>query len=153
MSCPSRSPRVKPASERTPVGRATASTISQSANRAKRYGAMKHQVIEVLSGKVPIGERTAVEGWVRTRRDSKAGLSFVAVHDGSCFEPLQVVAPAELPEYASVVQKLTSGCAVRVVGEVVASQGKGQAVELRAEQIECVGWVDDPEAYPMQPKR
>ena len=114
---------------------------------------MKHRIASLLSGKVEIGTRVVVEGWVRTRRDSKAGLSFVAVHDGSGFEPLQVVAPAELPGYADTVGKLTTGCAVRVTGELVASQGKGQAVELRAETVEVVGWVDDPEQYPMQPKR
>src|SRR5262249_32933323 len=118
-----------------------------------KASAMKHRISEVLSGAVAVGSGATVEGWVRTRRDSKAGLSFLAVHDGSSFEPLQVVAPAELAEYADVVQKLTSGCAVRVDGLVVASQGKGQTVELRAERIECVGWVDDPDHYPMQPKR
>ena len=114
---------------------------------------MKHRITEILSGKVPVGDRVTIEGWVRTRRDSKAGLSFVAVHDGSSFDALQVVAPAELPGYADVVQKLSTGCAVTVTGEVVASQGKGQAVELRAEALDCVGWVEDPESYPMQPKR
>ena len=115
--------------------------------------AMKQRISQVLGGGVTVGSRVTVEGWVRTRRDSKAGLSFLAVHDGSCFEPLQVVAPAELPEYADVVLKLSTGCAVRVTGEVVASQGKGQTVELRGERIEVVGMVEDPEAYPMQPKR
>jgi asparaginyl-tRNA synthetase len=114
---------------------------------------MKRRIVEVLSGVAGVGDTVTIEGWVRTRRDSKAGLSFVAVHDGSGFEPLQVVAPAELPNYATEVQKLGAGCAVRVTGEVVASQGKGQAVELRAASIEVVGWVDDPETYPMQPKR
>jgi asparaginyl-tRNA synthetase len=99
------------------------------------------------------GTTVVVEGWVRTRRDSKAGLSFVHVHDGSCFDALQVVAPQELANYQTDVLRLTSGCAVRVAGEIVASQGKGQSVELRAETIEVVGWVDDPETYPMQPKR
>jgi asparaginyl-tRNA synthetase len=94
-----------------------------------------------------------LEGWVRTRRDSKAGVSFIAVHDGSCFDPLQVVAPAELPGFADTVGKLTTGCAVRATGELVASQGKGQAVELVASAVEVVGWVDDPDHYPMQPKR
>jgi asparaginyl-tRNA synthetase len=115
--------------------------------------AMKRRIVEVLSGVAGVGDTVTIEGWVRTRRDSKAGLSFVAVHDGSGFEPLQVVAPAELPNYATEVGKLGAGCAVRVVGEVVASQGKGQTVELRATSIEVVGWVDDPETYPMQPKR
>jgi asparaginyl-tRNA synthetase len=114
---------------------------------------MKHRISSILEGKVAVGSRVVVEGWVRTRRDSKAGLSFLAVSDGSCFDAIQVVAPAELPNYADVVQKLVTGCAVRCTGEIVASQGKGQSVEVRAESVEAVGWVDDPETYPMQPKR
>src|SRR4249920_324248 len=107
----------------------------------------------VLAGQPPVGSRITIEGWIRTRRDSKAGLSFLAVHDGSCHDPLQVVAPAELANYQGDVLRITTGCAVRVTGELVASQGKGQAIELRAESIEVVGWVDDPDHYPMQPKR
>src|SRR5215510_4137758 len=114
---------------------------------------MATSIAAVLAGKQPVGSRITIEGWVRTRRDSKAGLSFLAVHDGSCFDALQVVAPAELANYQTDVLRITSGCAVRVTGEVVASQGKGQAVELRGEAIEVVGWVDDPDHYPMQPKR
>jgi asparaginyl-tRNA synthetase len=114
---------------------------------------MKRRVAEILSGVAAVGDTLTIEGWVRTRRDSKAGLSFIAVHDGSSFEPLQIVAPQELANYATDVLRLGAGCAVRVTGEVVASQGKGQAVELRATAIEVVGWVDDPETYPMQPKR
>lgn len=107
----------------------------------------------VLGGQVAVGSKVTIEGWVRTRRDSKAGLSFVQVHDGSCFEPIQVVAPQELPNYQSEVLRLTTGCSVRAIGEVVASQGKGQSVEVRADSIEVVGWVDDPDHYPMQQKR
>jgi asparaginyl-tRNA synthetase len=107
----------------------------------------------VLAGQPSVGSKLTIEGWIRTRRDSKAGLSFLAVHDGSCFDALQVVAPAELANYQTDVLKITTGCAVRVAGELVASQGKGQTVELRAETIEVVGWVDDPDHYPMQPKR
>ena len=114
---------------------------------------MTTRIASVLAGKHPVGSRITIEGWIRTRRDSKAGLSFLAVHDGSCFDPLQVVAPAELANYQSDVLRITTGCAVRVTGELVASQGKGQTVELRAETVEVVGWVDDPDHYPMQPKR
>ncbi|MEJ7596899.1 MAG: asparagine--tRNA ligase [Kofleriaceae bacterium] len=114
---------------------------------------MATRVASVLAGSEPVGTRVTIEGWIRTRRDSKAGLSFLAVHDGSCFDALQVVAPAELANYQTDVLKITTGCAVRVAGELVASQGKGQTVELRAETIEVVGWVDDPDTYPMQPKR
>src|SRR5512138_1931122 len=114
---------------------------------------MTTRIASALAGEVPVGDRVTVEGWIRTRRDSKAGLSFLAVHDGSCFEPLQVVAPAELANYQTEVLKITTGCAVRVTGEVVASQGKGQSVEVRADAVEVVGWVDDPDHYPMQPKQ
>ena len=107
----------------------------------------------LLKGKVPPGSRITVRGWVRTRRDSKAGLSFVHVHDGSCFHPIQVVAPAQLPNYQNEVAKLTSGCAVVATGVLTQSQGQGQAVEVQAESIEVIGWVDDPEAYPIQPKK
>ena len=110
-------------------------------------------VSSVLKGNVATGIPVTIRGWVRTRRDSKAGLSFVHVHDGSCFDPLQVVAPAALPNYESEVKKLTSGCSVIARGVLTASQGQGQAVELQADSVEVVGWVDDPEAYPIQPKR
>jgi asparaginyl-tRNA synthetase len=93
-----------------------------------------------------------VRGWVRTRRDSKAGVSFVHVSDGSCFDPIQVVAPSTLSNYASEVLKITTGCAVDVLGVLVESQGQGQKVEIRASEVRVVGWVADPEKYPMQPK-
>jgi asparaginyl-tRNA synthetase len=107
----------------------------------------------LLAGEVPVGNKVTIEGWLRTRRDSKAGLSFLAIHDGSCFEPLQVVAPNTLANYEGDVLKLTTGCAVRATGQLVQSQGKGQAVEIQADSIEVIGWVDDPDHYPMQPKR
>ncbi|MDP6677375.1 MAG: asparagine--tRNA ligase [Verrucomicrobiota bacterium] len=102
---------------------------------------------------VRVGDRVRLQGWVRTRRDSKAGLSFVQLHDGSCFDPAQVVAPGELDNYASEVQHLTTGCSLIAEGEVVASEGKGQSVEVQATRIEPVGMVDDPETYPMPAKR
>lgn len=111
-----------------------------------------HTIAAVLGGKTPLGQEITVQGWVRTRRDSKAGLSFVTLHDGSSFEPLQIIAPAELPNYQSEVLHLTAGCALRVTGELIASSGKGQTVELRAARIEVVGWVEDPETYPIAPK-
>ncbi len=110
-------------------------------------------VKQALSGDAPTDAAIEVRGWVRTRRDSKAGLSFVNLSDGSCFAPLQVVAPASLPNYADEVHKLTAGCAIVARGRLVPSQGRGQAFELQAEAIEVVGWVEDPETYPIQPKQ
>ncbi|MDZ7622135.1 MAG: asparagine--tRNA ligase [Candidatus Competibacteraceae bacterium] len=111
-----------------------------------------HAIVAVLRGQPAPGSRVTVQGWVRTRRDSKAGLSFIAVHDGSCFDSLQVIAPADLPNYVSEIAHLTTGCALRVTGELILSVGKNQAVELRAEAIAVVGWVEDPETYPIAPK-
>ena len=110
-------------------------------------------VASILKGNVPTGTHLTVRGWVRTRRDSKAGLSFIHLHDGSCFDPIQVVAAAALPNYESEVKKLTSGCSVVATGTLTPSQGQGQAVELQAESIQVVGWVDDPDSYPIQPKK
>ncbi len=110
-------------------------------------------VEHALAGKLPAGGEVTVRGWVRTRRDSKAGLSFVNVSDGSCFAPIQVVAPDTLPNYESEVKHLTTGCAVVATGTLVASQGQGQSFEIQAASIEVVGWVEDPLTYPMQPKQ
>ena len=109
-------------------------------------------VEHALAGKLPVGGEVTVRGWVRTRRDSKAGLSFVNVSDGSCFAPIQVVASSELPNYESEVKKLTAGCAVIATGTLVASQGQGQSFEIQAQSLEVVGWVEDPLTYPIQPK-
>ena len=106
-------------------------------------------VVDVLAGKVAVDETVTVRGWVRTRRDSKAGISFINVHDGSCFDAIQAVVPAELPNYESEVLKLTTGCSVAITGVVVESQGKGQSFELQATGVKVYGWVEDPDTYPM----
>lgn len=100
-----------------------------------------------------LGSATRLQGWVRTRRDSKAGLSFIQLSDGSCFASMQIVAPSDLPNYEEDVLRLTSGCSIIVEGEVVESRGKGQTVEVKANRIEVVGMVDDPDTYPVSPKQ
>ena len=111
------------------------------------------RIADVLAGRASGGEDVTVQGWVRTRRDSKAGLSFLQLHDGSCFDALQIVAPAALTNYETDVLHLTAGCALIVSGTLAESQGRGQAVELQAGSVEVVGWVDDPDSYPISPKR
>src|SRR5262245_50595968 len=107
---------------------------------------------EVLSGRVPKDTPVTIRGWVRTRRDSKAGISFVNVADGSSFHPVQVVAPSTLPNYSEEVLKLTAGCAVEATGSIVPSPAKGQPYEMQAASVTVLGWVDDPDSYPIQPK-
>ena len=113
------------------------------------------RVADALRGRVPVGTAVVVKGWVRNRRDSKAGggLSFFTIHDGSCFDPIQVVARGTLPNFETDVLHLTTGCSVVVTGDLVESKGKGQAVELQAGTVEVVGWVEDPETYPVSPKQ
>ncbi len=108
---------------------------------------------EILSGKIAIGEKVTVAGWIRTRRDSKAGFSFLAVNDGSGFDNVQIIAPNTLNNYESEILKLTTGCSVVVDGTLKASEGKGQAYEINADKVFVTGFVEDPDTYPMSAKR
>jgi len=109
------------------------------------------RVVDLLASE-DLGAKHTVAGWVRTRRDSKGGFSFIEINDGSSLRGLQLVADQELPNYDADVLRLQTGCAIRATGTLVASQGKGQRVELRTTEIEVLGWAD-PEAYPLQKKR
>jgi asparaginyl-tRNA synthetase len=107
---------------------------------------------QILAGQAPKDTPVTVKGWVRTRRDSKAGISFVNVSDGSGFHPVQVVVPNTLPNYTGEVLHLTAGCALEATGTIVPSPAKGQPFEMQASEIKVVGWVEDPDSYPIQPK-
>src|SRR5690349_17876700 len=107
---------------------------------------------DILAGRAPKDTPVTVQGWVRTRRDSKAGISFVNVSDGSGFHPVQVVVPNTLPNYAAEVLHLTAGCSVIATGTIVPSPAKGQPFEMQATSVQLVGGVDDPDSYPIQPK-
>ncbi|MEC7075345.1 MAG: asparagine--tRNA ligase [Pseudomonadota bacterium] len=112
-----------------------------------------HSVKNLLGDEALIGSHVTVQGWLRSKRDSKAGISFLAVNDGSHFDSLQCVAPKELENYEDEVLKLSTGCAVIVSGELVPSQGGGQSVEIQASHVELIGGIDDPESYPIAKKR
>jgi len=114
--------------------------------------ASQFTVRAVLAGRAPKDASVTVKGWVRTRRDSKAGISFVHLSDGSSFHPVQVVAPSTLANYSQEILKLTAGCAVAATGTIVPSPAKGQPFEMQASAIKVLGWVDDPDTYPIQPK-
>ena len=107
---------------------------------------------DVLAGRAPQASPVTLKGWVRTRRDSKAGFSFVNLSDGSSFHPVQIVAPGTLANYAAEVLRLTAGCAIEATGVIVPSPAKGQPYEMQAGEIKVIGWVEDPDTYPIQPK-
>ena len=109
-------------------------------------------VKQILGGQAPADTPVTVKGWVRTRRDSKAGISFVNISDGSCFHPVQVVAPSTLENYESEIVHLTAGCSLEATGLIVPSPAKGQPFEMQATSLKVVGKVDDPDTYPIQPK-
>jgi asparaginyl-tRNA synthetase len=112
-------------------------------------------IADVIRGRVNVGSPVTLRGWVRTRRDSKSGggLSFIHISDGSTFDPIQVIAPRTLANYESDILHVSTGCSIVARGTVVESQGKGQTVEVQATAIEVVGWVDDPDTYPVSAKR
>lgn len=112
---------------------------------------MTNKRIAALLDKALADTRVEVQGWVKTRRDSK-DFSFIEINDGSCLANLQVVAGSALDNYESEIMKLTSGCSIRAKGTLVASPAKGQEVELQAEEITILGWADTA-TYPLQKKR
>ncbi|MBU3936416.1 MAG: asparagine--tRNA ligase [Proteobacteria bacterium] len=108
------------------------------------------RISQILS-KQPVGQTVEIKGWIRTRRDSK-DFSFLEVNDGSCLANLQIIAEDNLPRYQEDILRLTTGCSVRIKGQLAASPAKGQTVEIKAEEVEVYGWAD-PETYPLQKKR
>lgn len=99
-----------------------------------------------------VGREIILQGWVRTRRDSKAGFSFLELNDGSCFGNIQVIADDKLENYESQIKKLSPGCSLSVTGLLRQSPGKGQATELQATHVTLHG-ASDVETYPLQKKR
>ena len=97
-------------------------------------------------------ESLDVHGWVRTRRDSKQGFSFIELNDGSCMRNLQIVVDKDVPGYEDSIKLVTTGAALKIAGTVKESPGKGQRIELHATHLEVLGTAD-PETFPLQKKR
>ena len=117
-----------------------------------RYIEPKQRIREILAHP-ELGKSIILHGWIRTRRDSKTGFSFLEINDGSSLAGMQVVAESSLPNYESEIKRLVTGCSVRIEGILRESPGKEQAVETQATHIDVIGWVDDPDTYPLQKKR
>ena len=114
---------------------------------------MRQTTKAILSGDVALKSEVTVTGWVRSKRDSKSGISFLDINDGSSFDGVQVIVPSDLANYESDVLKISTGCAVKITGILVESEGKGQKVEIKAIEVDVCGWVDEPESYPIAKKR
>jgi len=117
-----------------------------------KYVARANRIKNILST-ANIGASVKIQGWVRSRRDSKGGFSFLDISDGSCVAGIQVIADRSLPNYDSEVKHLTTGCSVEIEGNLQKSPGTKQQVEVLAKRINVIGWVDNPTAYPLQKKR
>jgi len=99
-----------------------------------------------------LGKIVRVQGWVKTRRDSKAGISFIELNDGSCLRSIQIIADQAHRDCQEVLSEITTGSSLLVEGEVTASPGKGQPIEIHAGRIKLYG-RSDPTTYPLQKKR
>ena len=107
---------------------------------------------DILAGRAPQGRAVTLKGWVRTRRDSKAGFSFIHLSDGSSFHPVQVVAPKDLPNYENEILQSHRRLRDRGDRQHRALARQGPAVRDAGSAVKVVGWVDDPDSYPIQPK-
>ncbi len=113
----------------------------------------KFSVKQLLNHALPVDSIVEIKGWVRNKRDSKAGMSFIALSDGSCMNTLQIVAENKLTNYDTDVLRLTKDCSIVVKGKIVESLGEGQTIEILAVNIEVIGFVENPDTYPVSPKR
>ncbi len=113
---------------------------------------MNRTRIHTILSTIEPGTNVNVCGWVRTRRDSKGGFSFIEVNDGSCFKNLQIIADQNLSNYSDEILQLTTGCSISVQGTLVESPSSGQRVEMQAESITVMGTADA-ESYLLQKKR
>ena len=113
---------------------------------------IKTSVKDALGNDELLNQEVELSGWVRSRRSSKGGFSFIHINDGSCFDNIQAVADEKLANYGDILE-LSSGFSVRLAGIVVESGGKGQDREIQASQLSIVGAVEDPENYPISKKQ
>jgi asparaginyl-tRNA synthetase len=131
-----------------------ASQATYNTTLPPQAGSFAVEKISVAAARQPeaIGHQVLVQGWLRTRRDSKGGFSFLELNDGSCLANLQVITDGSLPNYETEVKHLTAGSSLAIEGEIKASGGKGQATELAAKKLTVLG-AADPETYPLQKKQ
>ncbi|BAC24409.1 asnS [Wigglesworthia glossinidia endosymbiont of Glossina brevipalpis] len=109
-------------------------------------------IIDIIEKKIFKKKLVEINGWVRTKRNSKLGISFVDVYDGSCLQHIQVIAKKDLSNYKSDILRLTSGCSVKIFGVLKKSLKNSKIYELHATCIKVLGWIKDPGKYPISSK-
>lgn len=110
-------------------------------------------IAHILQNYISKNTEVTVRGWIRTRRNSKAKISFLDVYDGSCINSLQIIAHENLHNYKSEILRLTSGCSVSITGKITNSLGTKQRIELIAKNIKILGWIENPNTYPITAKK
>ncbi|WP_343182383.1 asparagine--tRNA ligase [Buchnera aphidicola] len=108
---------------------------------------------EVYENNLFVNQTIKIFGWVRNRRHSKAGISFIDIYDGSCINTIQVLIRKNILNYDTEVLKLSIGCSICVIGKLIYSLGKKQRYEIQVKKINVFGWVDQPEYYPISSKK
>ncbi|QJC38204.1 asparagine--tRNA ligase [Enterobacteriaceae endosymbiont of Donacia marginata] len=110
-------------------------------------------ISQLITGKIKINSKIFIGGWVRNRRHSKLGISFINLYDGSCIHDIQIIANNKLKNYEKEILNITSGCSLKVKGILKYSPKNLQKYEVHALQIEILGWVHNPGKYPISPKK
>ncbi|MCR3756496.1 MAG: asparagine--tRNA ligase [Candidatus Westeberhardia cardiocondylae] len=109
-------------------------------------------ISNILKGCININTEVTVQGWIRTRRDSKIGISFLNIYDGSCLKCLQIIVNKNVENYNSDILRLTTGCSIKIIGKLINSLGKKQKYEIKAKYVKILGWIDNPSVYPISAK-
>lgn len=110
-------------------------------------------ISDILNNHINVFSKVTIKGWVRTRRDSKLGISFISLYDGSCLDTIQTIAHSSLLNYKEEVILLTTGCSVIIKGELVYSKSKLQKFEIYIDDLQVIGWIDNPKKYPISSKK
>ncbi|QCI18896.1 asparagine--tRNA ligase [Buchnera aphidicola] len=110
-------------------------------------------ISKIYQNDVMLNTTITVYGWIRSRRSSKSGFSFITVYDGSCFDSIQIIANNTLCNYDKEILHLTIGCSVSISGNLVLSLGEKQKYEIKATQVRVLGWVENPNTYPISAKK
>ncbi|UPT14709.1 asparagine--tRNA ligase [Buchnera aphidicola] len=110
-------------------------------------------ISKIYKNDTMLNDAISICGWVKSRRSSKSGFSFITVYDGSCFHSIQVIANNTLYNYDKEIIRLTIGCSILIKGNLVLSPGRKQEYEIKATEVQVLGWIENPDTYPISSKK